>query len=152
MDIIETPLFNTDSALWDEFKARNTEYLSKLEVVHGNVRTMQLVAQARAAGVKQTQAKYNRNMDWHDLLFEKEQLLKQIKKEQDGAHKRDLKRELGELEGKIKRLRSKSEDKEAKDAKKQTPKQNKKPNRQQMFDDKRDGKNYDSLEARLRAI
>ena len=52
MDIINTPLFNTNSELWDEFKERNAEYLAKLETIHGNVRTMQLVAQARAAGAK----------------------------------------------------------------------------------------------------
>ena len=57
MDIIDTPLFNTNSELWDEFKERNAEYLAKLETIHGNVRTMQLVAQARAAGVKQTSKK-----------------------------------------------------------------------------------------------
>lgn len=57
MDIIDTPLFNTKPKLWQKFKERNAEYLAKLETIHGNVRTMKLVAQARAAEMKHTSKK-----------------------------------------------------------------------------------------------
>lgn len=52
MDIIDTPLFNTKPKLWQKFKERNAEYLAKLETIHGNVRTMQLVAEMKQTAKK----------------------------------------------------------------------------------------------------
>ena len=52
IDIIDTPLFNTKPKLWQKFKERNAEYLAKLETIHGNVRTMQLVAEMKQPAKK----------------------------------------------------------------------------------------------------